>query len=68
MLIAFLEHTALRLGVLPRPPDASMGPLRTRGSILWSAVPNATTTQSNYTQVLADKGCVLHGVLHFCTC
>jgi hypothetical protein len=55
MLMAFLEYTALRVGVVPRPPDASMGPLRQKASLLWSAVPNTTarTVASNYSQVIS---------------
>lgn len=34
MIMAFLEHTALRLGVVPRPPDASMGEHITTSDIL----------------------------------
>jgi hypothetical protein len=55
MLMAFLEYTALRIGVVPRPPDASMGPLRKEASLLWSAVPNTTAPTSftsNYSQVI----------------
>lgn len=55
MIMAFLEYTALRIGVVPRPADASMGPLRHEATLLWSAVPNATVTtlaSSNYSQVI----------------
>lgn len=62
-IMALLEHTALRLGVVPRPPDSSMGPLRSSagGTLLWTALHEPTTTaaavpgmapSSNYTQVL----------------
>ena len=63
MIMALLEHTALRLGVVPRPPDSSMGPLRSSagGTLLWTAlheitavaaVPGVVIPSSNYTQVL----------------
>eukprot|EP01050_Picozoa_sp_SAG11_P015239 SAG11_NODE_1954_length_4006_cov_1.667093_1_plen_862_part_00 len=59
MLMAFLEYTALRLGLVPRPPDASMGPLRGGAATLfWSAVPNTTAASpaiSNYSQVLGGS-------------
>ena len=55
-LMAFLEHTALRVGVVPRPTDQSMGPLRKAATIFWTAVPNvtagATIAASTYTQTL----------------
>ena len=57
-LMAFLEHTALRVGVVPRPPDLSMGPLRKAATLLWTAVPNVTAggaaaaATSTYTQTL----------------
>jgi hypothetical protein len=55
MIMAVLEHTALRLGVVPRPPDLAMGPLRANATLLWSAMANATAllpASSNWTQVL----------------
>ena len=57
-LMAFLEYTALRVGVVPRPPDASMGPLRSAATLFWSSVPNATAASpatSNYSQVLGSS-------------
>eukprot|EP00037_Helgoeca_nana_P020229 m.199905 g.199905 ORF g.199905 m.199905 type:complete len:687 (+) comp25183_c0_seq1:388-2448(+) len=36
-LLAFLEYTALRVGVVLRAADPSMGPLRTSDTLLWSA-------------------------------
>ena len=39
MLLAFLEYTALRVGVVPRSADESMGPLRSSeeaATLLWS--------------------------------
>lgn len=62
MIMALLEHTALRIGVVPRPPDASMGPLRQNATLLWTALLNATEVtetaavgSSNYTQVLGES-------------
>lgn len=63
MIMALLEHTALRLGVVPRPPDSSMGPLRSSagGTLLWTALHEVTQAaaagsggapSSNYTQEL----------------
>ena len=52
MLLAFLEFTALRVGVVPRPLDASMGPLRSFGNatLLWSGLPSldSSNTKSVY--------------------
>lgn len=58
MLMAFAEHTALRVGVAPRPPDMAMGPLRSVATLLWSAVQNssaATEHKWSYTQQLGPE-------------
>ena len=60
MIMALLEHTALRVGVVPRPLDPSMGPLRAEnGTLLWTALLNSTEAaaagSSNYTQVLGES-------------
>ena len=63
MLMAFLEYTALRVGVVPRPPDASMGPLRSgaAATLFWSGVQNVTAhvtapgAASTYSQTLGGS-------------
>ena len=69
MILALLEHAALRVGVVPRPPDPSMGPLRATASLLWSGAPTnfsatsgaaaAAAYSSNWTQVLGEHSYVL---------
>lgn len=59
MLLAFLEYSALRLGVVPRAPDASMGPLRAgkMATLLWSGgapVDAQRKSSSTYTQTLGE--------------
>lgn len=47
MLLAFLEYTALRVGVVLRSADPSMGPLRTETTLLWSAVCDTAISKRN---------------------
>ena len=57
MILALLEHAALRVGVVARPPDASMGPLRGGGgTLLWSGgvTPGDVSATSRYTQTLGE--------------
>jgi hypothetical protein len=55
MLLSFLEYSALRVGVIPRPPDRSMGPLRHQETLLWSSGNTSRTNQSVSSSMSANS-------------